>query len=65
MASHAHRLPTRVFDKLRDQMATASALCAEDQILDLADVLHDAIRRRRVARFGHLDDDRQVRRLQA
>lgn len=63
MASHSHRLPSLVFEKLRDQVATASALCAEDQILDLADVLHDSIRRRRVARFGAFAEPRERQRL--
>lgn len=63
MASHTHRLPVRAFEKLRDQMATAAALCGEDQILDLADVLHDAIRRRRVARFGSFYGERPRERL--
>ena len=63
MANHAHRLPALAFDKLRDQVATASALCAEDQILDLADVLHDAIRRRRSVRFGAFAEPRERERL--
>lgn len=43
-------LPPPAFERLREQMATAVALCADDQILTLADDLHDALRRRRAAR---------------
>ena len=35
------------FEALREQIATAVALCSDEQILDLADGLHDTLRRRR------------------
>lgn len=40
------RLKAETFARLREQIATASALCSEDQLLELADGLHDTIRRR-------------------
>lgn len=43
-------LKRETFERLREQLATASALCSEDQLLDLADGLHEAIRRRHEAR---------------
>ncbi|MDQ0466560.1 hypothetical protein QO010_004355 [Caulobacter ginsengisoli] len=46
MASAGPRLKHETFERLREQIATASALCSEDQLLELADGLHAAIRRR-------------------
>jgi hypothetical protein len=46
MASAGPRLKHDTFERLREQIATASALCSEDQLLELADGLHAAIRRR-------------------
>lgn len=40
-------LSAEAFERLREQMATAAALCTDDQLLILADSLHDARRRRR------------------
>jgi len=40
------------FERLREQMATAAALCTDDQLLILADSLHDARRRRRENRHS-------------
>ncbi|NBB15411.1 hypothetical protein GVN21_08585 [Caulobacter sp. SLTY] len=40
------------FERLREQMATAAALCTDDQLLILADSLHDARRRRREHRHN-------------
>ncbi len=48
MASIGPRLKHETFEKLREQVATASALCSEDQLLELADDLHAAIRRRHI-----------------
>ena len=46
MGTPGPRLRKETFERLREQIATASALCSEDQLLDLADGLHDTIRRR-------------------
>lgn len=40
------------FERLREQVATAAALCTDDQLLILADSLHDARRRRREHRHA-------------
>lgn len=45
---HRH-LSRRAFEALREQLATAVALCSDEQVLDLADGLHDTLRRRRAA----------------
>ena len=45
---HRH-LSRRAYDALREQLATAVALCSDEQVLDLADGLHDTLRRRRSA----------------
>jgi hypothetical protein len=45
---HRH-LSRRAYDALREQLATAVALCSDEQVLDLADGLHDTLRRRRTA----------------
>jgi hypothetical protein len=45
---HRH-LSLRAFEALREQLATAVALCSDEQVLDLADGLHDTLRRRRSA----------------
>lgn len=42
-------LSRRAFEALREQIATAVALCSDEQVLDLADGLHDTLRRRRSA----------------
>ena len=48
--SHRHRhLSRRAYESLREQIATAVALCSDEQVLDLADALHDTLRRRRSA----------------
>jgi hypothetical protein len=47
---HRHRhLSRRAYESLREQIATAVALCSDEQVLDLADALHDTLRRRRSA----------------
>lgn len=47
---HKHRQLSRIaFEALREQLATAVALCSDEQVLDLADGLHDTLRRRRAA----------------
>jgi hypothetical protein len=52
---YAHnRLSDDAFERLREQVATASALCGDDQLLELADALHASLRRRRDARHGDL-----------
>jgi hypothetical protein len=51
MSARLHQLQPDAFERLREQLATAIALCDDDQILSLADGLHDALRRRRAARF--------------
>lgn len=46
--SHHHRQLSRpAYESLREQVATAVALCSDEQVLDLADALHDTLRRRR------------------
>ena len=45
----ARGLDDDAFDRLQDQVAVAIALCSDAQILDLADSLHAALRRRRYA----------------
>lgn len=52
MTTSHHQLQTTVFERLREQLATAVALCDDDQILNLADDLHESLRRRRAARFA-------------
>ncbi|RYF93064.1 MAG: hypothetical protein EON95_10205 [Caulobacteraceae bacterium] len=52
MSVRHHQLQPEAFERLREQLATAIALCDDDQILSLADGLHDALRRRRAARYG-------------
>ena len=45
---HRHRqLSRRAYESLSEQVATAIALCSDEQVLDLADALHDTLRRRR------------------
>jgi hypothetical protein len=51
MAEHRELAP-EAFERLREQIATASARCSDDQILTLADGLHDVIRRRSARRAG-------------
>lgn len=51
MAHSDHVLRPDSFERLREQLATAAALCDHGQILTLADDLHDAIRRRRANRY--------------
>jgi hypothetical protein len=53
MAKADHILQPTTFERLREQVATAAALCDHKQLLTLADDLHDAIRRRR----DHRHDD--------
>jgi hypothetical protein len=50
MGSTGPHLKTETFERLREQLATASALCSNDQLLELADGLHETIRRRRARR---------------
>lgn len=50
MGSTGPHLKTETFERLREQLATASALCSDDQLLELADGLHETIRRRRARR---------------
>jgi hypothetical protein len=58
MGAAGPRLRTETFERLREQIATASALCSEAQILELADGLHDAIRRRHAE---HPPESREMR----
>ncbi len=51
MSSSHHQLRPLAFERLREQLATAVAFCDDDQVLALADGLHDALRRRRTACF--------------
>lgn len=53
MSALHHPLPPATFERLREQLATAVALCDDAQILSLADGLHDALRRRRAALHRH------------
>ena len=59
MSTPHHQLQPAAFERLREQLATAVALCDDDQILALADGLHDALRRRRAAR--HAQEERSWR----
>ena len=52
MAQAHRRLSKDAFEKLREQLATASVLCSDEQLLDLADDLHDSLRRRKDRRHG-------------
>lgn len=52
MSVSHHQLRPTAFERLREQLATAVALCDDDQILSLADDLHDALRRRRASRYA-------------
>jgi hypothetical protein len=52
MAGTSRRLSMQAFDRLREQLATASVLCADDQLLELADGLHESLRRRRNIRHS-------------
>jgi hypothetical protein len=54
-------LRKETFERLREQLATASALCSEDQLLDLADGLHEAIRRRHADRRPESREMQSVR----
>lgn len=47
MKSYNHCLTETTFERLREQVTTAAALCSDTQVLELADCLHDALRRRR------------------
>lgn len=47
MPHRDRHLSRPAFEALREQLATAVALCSDDQVLDLADGLHDTLRRRR------------------
>jgi hypothetical protein len=51
-----HRLTRQGFEQLREQVATAASRCADDQLLELADGIHDTLRRRRDERHGDLAD---------
>ena len=53
MSGPHHQLQPTAFQRLREQLATAIALCDDGHILTLADDLHDALRRRRAARHAH------------
>lgn len=54
MPSTHRRLGDEAFERLREQVAAAAALCSEEQLLELADALHGCIRRRR-NRHHHRD----------
>jgi hypothetical protein len=47
MPHRDRHLSRRAYEALREQLATAVALCSDEQVLDLADGLHDTLRRRR------------------
>ena len=47
MPHRDRHLSRRAYESLREQVATAVALCSDEQVLDLADGLHDTLRRRR------------------
>lgn len=55
MSTSHHQLRAVAFQRLREQVATAIALCNDEQILNLADDLHDALRRRRASRYAEED----------
>ena len=40
------------FDEMKDQLLRASPTLGENQLLELADLLHDVIRDRRTSVFG-------------
>ncbi len=46
---HHRRLCEDAYERLREQMAAAVALCSDEQVLDLADAMHATLRRRRAA----------------
>jgi hypothetical protein len=49
MASTLRGLDDRAFERLCEHMAVAIVHCSDQQVLDLADSLHAALRRRRKA----------------
>lgn len=51
MFVHHQPLNTKAYEALREQIATAIALCSDSQVLDIADALHDTLRRRRAAHY--------------
>ena len=50
MASYHRELGEEAFQRLREQIAAAAALCSDEQLLELADGLHGCLRRRRQTR---------------
>ncbi|HYE46450.1 MAG TPA: hypothetical protein VEA44_11840 [Caulobacter sp.] len=52
MSAEHPQLSPAAFERLREQLATAAALCSDDQLLILADGLHDTRRRRRCHRHA-------------
>lgn len=44
------KLGEPAFERLREQVAVAAALCDDEQVLELADCLHSILRRRRSQR---------------
>lgn len=50
MARLGMRMSDKVFERLLDRVAAATARCSDDQLLDLADSLHATLRRRRETR---------------
>ncbi|MDB5439456.1 MAG: hypothetical protein JWM33_1883 [Caulobacteraceae bacterium] len=57
MAASRRELTTAAFARLREQVATAAALCSELQMITLADHIHDAIRRLRYAAYDSVEID--------
>ncbi len=50
MTGGGRPLEQSAFERLCEQLAAAAALCSDAQVLDLADSLHDALRRHRNAK---------------
>jgi hypothetical protein len=55
MGSTARRLEEQAFERLCEHMAVAIVHCSDQQVLDLADSLHAALRRRRKTVLGRSD----------
>ena len=51
MFLHHRELNAKAYESLREQIATAVALCSDNQVLDIADALHDTLRRRRASHY--------------
>ena len=61
MGSTARQLDEQAFERLCEHMAVAIVHCSDQQVLDLADSLHAALRRRRKTLPGRPNRHRSER----